>query len=470
MDRTFEGWQGRRGSAVLLACTCFALMLGLARASVGPAPSFAGPRFYRTAGFTYSVAIGDLNGDAKLDLATANGNEYSPTVSVFLNRGGGSFRAGRTYEAGKYGPNTVVIGDLNGDGKRDLATANSGVDTVSVLLNNGNGSFRTKRDYKTGGGTSSLAIGDLNGDGNPDLATANISANTVSVLMNRGDGSFQAKRDYTTGRYSHDVAIRDLNGDGKPELATANYNANTVSVLVNRGDGSFRAKVDYGTGRGPYSVAIGDLNGDGKADLASANCGSTSPNGPCFRAEPNTVSVLLNRGDGTFQPKVDYRAGRTPYSVAIGDLNGDSRPELVTANLNFKANSVSVLANKGDGSFHAKVDYEAGDGPVSVTIGDLNGDGKPDLAAAILGERPQFDSRVAVLANATGLCGVPYVKWKTLPTAKRTITRADCRVGRIRRAYSTFVKRGLVFSQKPGSGRLLPIGSKVNLVVSRGKR
>src|SRR5207244_440129 len=98
------------------------------------------------------------------------------------------------------------------------------------------GIFRAKRDYATGSLPFSIAIGDLNGDGKPDLATANLGRNTVSVLLNsRGDGSFRAKRDYRTGRGPGSVAIRDLNGDGKPDLATANLNANTVSVRLNRG-------------------------------------------------------------------------------------------------------------------------------------------------------------------------------------------------------------------------------------------
>jgi len=386
------------------------------------APSFAGPRFYGTTGFTHSVAIGDLNGDGKPDLATANGNEYAPTVSVFMNRGAGRFRARRDYEAGRYVSYSVAIGDLNGDGKPDLVTANS-----------------------------------CCGVGIPS---------TVSVLLNRGDGSFRATVEYGTGGGPNSVAIGDLNGDGRPDLATANSEANTVSVLMNTGDGSLRAKVDYGTGPGPESVAVGDLNGDSKLDLVSANCGLRSPDYLCRKS--NTVSVLLNRGDGSFQTKVDFTTGRNPDSVAIGDLNGDGKPDLVTANV--YAFTVSVLANRGDGSFQAKRDYEAGDGPVSVAIGDLNGDGKPELAVAIWGFRPQFNSGVSVLANATGLCGVPSVKWKTLRAAKSAIARADCRVGKIRRAYSTFVKRGRVISQKPGSGRVLPIGGKVSFVLSRGRK
>jgi hypothetical protein len=273
MDRRFKrrsGPFGARGCAVLLACVGVALTLGLVASFATSAPSFAAPRSYATGGDPVSVAIGDLNGDGKPDLATAND---ANTVSVLLNSGDGSFQAKLDYATGDT-PNSVAIGDLNGDGRPDLATANSEASTVSVLLNSGDGSFQAKLDYETGGGPGSVAIGDLNGDGSPDLATANVccaSPGAVSVLLNRGDGSFQAKLDYATGGDPYSVAIGDLNGDGKPDLATANYDASNVSVLDNRGDGSFHARLAYRTGRQPRSVAIGDLNGDRKPDLATAN-------------------------------------------------------------------------------------------------------------------------------------------------------------------------------------------------------
>ncbi len=146
------------------------------------------------------------------------------------------------------GPRSVAIGDLNGDGKLDLAVANDSTNTVSVLLGDGDGTFKTKRDYDTGSDPSSIAIGDLNGDGKPDLAVANEGSATVSVLLGNGDGTFGAKTDYDTGIAPYSVAIGDLNGDGKPDLGVANEGSATVSVLLGNGNGTFGAKTDYGTG------------------------------------------------------------------------------------------------------------------------------------------------------------------------------------------------------------------------------
>jgi len=386
---------------------------------------------------------------------------------MLLNRGNGSFQAKRDFRTGR-GPNSVAIGDLNGDGNPDLATAGFAQDSVSVLLNRGDGSFQAWLDYATGDTPSSVAIGDLNGDEKPDLAITNRAADTVSVLLNRGDGSFEATLDYTTGDGPYSVAIGDLNGDDKPDLAIANNHYKTVSVLVNRGDASFQAKHDYRAGDAPNSVAIGDLNGDEKPDLAIANGAASS------------VSVLLNRGDGSFQAKHDFRTGHGPNSVAIGDLNGDRRPDLAIAyfllpDANFypDAGIVSVLANRGDGSFQARLDYRNRNGrrreqgsSWSVAIGDLNSDRKPDLATANYLE----DGAVAVFLNTPGLCTVQDVRGQTLSAAKRTIARANCRVGKIRRAYARYIKRGRVISEKPKPGTVLPNRGKVTLVVSLGRR
>ena len=248
---------GASGSVVLLACVGVALALGVVASSApAPAPSFAEPKENPTGDGPDALAMGDLNGDGKPDLVTANGK----VISVLLNRGDGSFQARRDARAGG---GALAVGDLNGDGKLDLATAAALLrGRVSVLLNRGDGSFRAKRDYRTGRGPNSVAIGDLNGDRKLDLATANTystantTAYTVSVLLNRGDGGFRAPRGYRTGDNPEAIAIGDLNGDRTLDLVTANE-GDTVSVLLNRGGGRFRARREYRTGPSPVDVAIG---------------------------------------------------------------------------------------------------------------------------------------------------------------------------------------------------------------------
>ena len=169
--------------------------------------------------------------------------------------------------------------------------------------------FAPATSYAAGDGPVSVAIGDLNGDGNPDLATANLYTGTFSVLLSRGDGTFGPKRDYRTGADPRAVAIRDLNGDGKPDAVTVSSDANTVAVRLNRGDGTFQAGRGYPVG-GAVALGIGDLNGDGAPDVVSAN-------------RTSTVSVFLNKGNGRLRGARLYPTGLEPVSVALGDLNGD---------------------------------------------------------------------------------------------------------------------------------------------------
>jgi FG-GAP-like repeat/PASTA domain/FG-GAP repeat len=343
----------------------------LAASSAGPGPSFAAPRSYPAGPDPVSVAVGDLNGDGELDLVTAN---TAGTLSVLLNGGNGSFSAKVDYATG---PPTasVAIGDLNGDGKADLVTGNVSTGrfplrNVVVLINRGDGSF-ARVEYSIGLGHAqlSVAIGDLNGDGKLDVAAADDAHNSVSVLLNDGTGRFQMPVDYETGSLPLSIAVSDLNGDGKADLATANTFGSSVSVLLNAGNGTLRPKVDYATGPNPQAVAIGDLSGDGKADLATAN-----GNGA------NTVSVLLGRGDGSFSAKVDAGVGRGPSSIAIVDLNGDHKPDLATANAG--SNSVTALSHRGDGHVQTRTDVRTGSQPRGIAFGDLNGDGRTDLVTA----------------------------------------------------------------------------------------
>jgi hypothetical protein len=319
-----------------------------------------------------SAAVGDFNGDGKLDLAVAN--EGSNNVSILLGKSDGTFQAAVDYGAGS-NPSSVAVGDFRDDGKLDLVVANDGSDNVSILLGNGDGTFQAAVNYGVGSAPTSVAVGDFNGDGKLDLAVVNELSNNFSILLGNGDGTFQAAVNYGAGLSLFSVAVGDFNGDGKLDLAVASGGSDYVSVLLGNGDGTFKTAVQYVAGLEPISVAVADFNGDGKLDLAVANY------------ESNNVSILLGKGDGTFQAAVDYGIGTenypaTPGSVAVGDFNGDGKLDLVVGGVESdNVSVVSVLLGNGDGTFQAAVNYGAGAGQTSVAVGDFNGDGRLDLAA-----------------------------------------------------------------------------------------
>jgi hypothetical protein len=132
----------------------------------------------------------------------------------------------------------------------------------SVLLGNGMGSFGTATSFAVGSTPRSVAVGDFNGDGRPDLATANGGSSNVSVLLGNGMGSFGTATSFEVGSAPGSVAVGDFNGDGRPDLATANIGSSTVSVLLGNGTGSFGTATSFAVGLSPWSVAVGDFNAD----------------------------------------------------------------------------------------------------------------------------------------------------------------------------------------------------------------
>jgi hypothetical protein len=212
---------------------------------------------------------------------------------------------------------------------------------VDAVWAQGEVSFIARRDFRVGEFPLSVTVGDFNGDGHQDLATAigGFGANTtVAILLGRGDGTFQAAPDVAVGEVPFSITVGDFNGDGHEDLATANSNSNSVSILLGQGDGTFQAAPDVGVGRTPRSVTVGDFNGDGRQDLATANL------------EAATVSILLGRGDGTFfiaTQEFEFGVGGGPWSVTVGDFNGDGRQDLATANSG--AATVSILINNTSG-------------------------------------------------------------------------------------------------------------------------
>ena len=334
-----------------------------------------------------SVAVGDFTGDGKPDLAVAN--YQSNTVSVLLGNGSGGFAAAATFSSGGSDPGCVAVGDFNGDGKLDLVVANYGERHRRRTPGQRLGGFAAATTFSTGGSDpESIAVGDFNGDGKLDIAVADVGSGTVGVLLGNGSGGFAAAVAYSTGGSDPDsVAVGDFNGDGKLDLAVANYGSNTVGILLGNGNGTFAAATTFSSGGSyPESVAVGDFNGDGKLDLAVANYGS------------NNVGVLLGNGSGRVCYGHDlFQRRPEPESVAVGDFNGDGKLDLAVAN--DYSGSVGVLLGNGAGGFAAATTFSSSGSASeseSVAVGDFNGDGKPDLAVTNYGS-----NTVGVLINST---------------------------------------------------------------------
>ncbi|MGA2863269.1 MAG: FG-GAP-like repeat-containing protein [Verrucomicrobiota bacterium] len=284
------------------------------------------------------------------------------------NRADGSFHGGASL-AVSGGPEHLAAGRLNADTNLDLAVALWSSGSVAILLGNGDGTFQVKTNYATGNNALSVALGNFNADTNLDLAVANYGANTVTILLGNGDGTFQVLSNYNVGANPYGVVTGDFNHDGKTDLAVANYSggsSGTVSILLGNGDGTFQPAVNYPVGHGPLHVAVGDVNGDGKPDLVVANY------------YDDNVSVLFGNGDGTFAPAVSVAAGYQPRAVVLADLNKDGKLDLAV--FNGGDNTVSVMFGNGDGSFQPRINYptSTSDG-VEMAAADVDGDGWPDL-------------------------------------------------------------------------------------------
>ena len=344
-------------------------LLGVLAVSPAAGLTFAQHRFPSGGRTPFAVAIADLDGDRRLDLAVTNAS--SPILGILLATPEGFRPApGVAVDTGARG---LAAADLDADGNADLAIASAVRSRLAVLRGDGRGGG-TVRTVPTGLAPFQVAIADLNGDGALDVAVAdecNIPAyagrGEVSVLFGDGRGGFTAGPTLRADTHPADIVAADFDGDQAIDLAVVNWGSRNLSLFRNRGPlaeplfDSART-VDY-RGAPAYAVAAGDLDGDGDTDLVVGDA-------------QGVVHRLPNDGHGTFTAAAPLQAGRGLRSLILADLDGDRRPDLATANTG--DDSVSILTQPG-GLWSAAQRIAVGTRPRTVRAADLDGDGRVDL-------------------------------------------------------------------------------------------
>jgi hypothetical protein len=356
----------RNGNSVLATGSLGAAAAGVGWPNPGSLPNTQG---------TYFVLVADLNGDGIPDLML----ESNP-VSIYLGNTNGTYTEADTISI-QQAPASYpdVIADFNGDGIPDLAIPLYGSNDIAILLGKGNGTFAQPVMASVPGsivGVEQIMVADFNGDGIPDLAViTNADNQTVDILLGNGDGTFTAETTNPPISGSPlDFATGDFNGDGKMDLAVTQTNG-TIAILLGNGDGTFAASgsVNSASSGSPSPIAVADFNGDGKLDIAVPAGANTS----------ESVSVLTGNGDGTFNSPFP-NPGSTSTSVTwiqVADFNRDGAADVVLAD---SGGSATVFLNNGGGLLNESFSVVSGlNVPyyLEVGVGDLNGDGYPDIVA-----------------------------------------------------------------------------------------
>lgn len=362
---------------------------------------FTAGQSFATDGYPNNVVVADFNGDKKLDFATSNNS--GQWITLGLGNGDGTFRSSQGFgygwstNASGQGLMAIATADLNGDGNLDIVEGGGGTGVgITVMLGSSHGVFGAPTSIAAGcgeanrSGINSIALGDVNGDGKVDVVATslddpyNCDENVVAVLLGKGNGTFQTPVYYSTGttQQSYSIQLADFRGDGKQDIVVSNGDG-SLSVLLNNGKGVYgtASLISGASGSTAGNVVIGDFNHDGKLDIAVANFSGKA------------IDVLLGNGDGTFQtPIIVTSSPVNPGGLTVGDFNGDGKLDLALTSADNNG-SLQIFTGNGDGTFTAGTLYKfntwvqcypsGGTNPYWISAGDLNGDGKLDLAIAV---------------------------------------------------------------------------------------
>lgn len=333
-----------------------------------------------------SVAIGDFNGDGKLDLAGVVYSNLEHKVSILLGAGDGTFPIVNNYSFGT--PYDIVAGDFNGDNILDLAVTDSVNSVVKIFLGNGDGTFQNPVNYPVGVTPGSIATGHFTSSGHLDLVVANTgSPEGVSVLLGNGDGTFQSAVHYQVGNdfsvaFPFTVRVGQFTNSGFLDIITANGQDDSVAVLLGNGDGTFQPQVVTHVGVSstvmPYSLAVGDFNEDGNLDIAVAYIAIADT------LHQGAMTIFTGNGDGTFTIGTTYATDNNPHGIKAVDVNKDGHLDIIIVTAPFNTpGAVMCFLGAGDGTFTQSTNILLGTYPsFSIGVGDFNRDGHLDLAIA----------------------------------------------------------------------------------------
>ncbi|MDR3726332.1 MAG: FG-GAP-like repeat-containing protein [Terracidiphilus sp.] len=336
---------------------------------------------------TCAINIADVNGDGKLDLILGGGGQPQVSIALFPGNGDGTFGAVivTTFTplfAGMYPSATtrMGIGDINGDGAADIVVGDQGNNQIYVLTGNNSGFFQLARTIQGGNNPREIFLPDLNGDGHLDIVAYGQAGGTFTVLLGQGDGTFSTGVNYSASMNAPNMVLIDLDGDGHLDAVATTYQISAngvltsqVSVLLGKADGTFAsAKVIVNAIQGSL-LDVGDYNGDGVLDLLFLN---------------NTgLGIALGQGNLTYGPIHSYLSGASTYSNTVsGDFNRDGHRDVLMS----VEGGIAELFGKGDGSFASLANYDLGQNVGAVAVADFNGDGKPDIAAAVPATYPRL--------------------------------------------------------------------------------
>jgi hypothetical protein len=423
-------------------------------------------------GSASAVLTADFNGDGKPDFVAACQVSGNSVLAIFLGNGNGTFGAPTIIPTGSQLPVIGVgVGNFFGHGRADIAVvigvANSStLQTVSTYENDGHGNFTVGPAMSsTGMSPTSMVVADFNGDGKSDLALANSGGNNVTILLGDGNGSFTQAASPQTGSSPSSIAVGDFNGDGIPDLAVANSGDNTVTILQGNGDGTFTVEAPPPTGNAPSALAAGVFITGGKPGLAIANSGATGGSVTVLNSQPAqmataTATGVSPAGSGAHLVEASY-PGDSNYAASVSGTTSLSGAGQVTVpNVVGDTQAAATTAITGAGLAVGTVTQQSSS---TVASGD------------VISESPSAGTSVnsgsavnLVVSTGSAQVSVPNVVGDTQAAATSAIIAAGLAVGTVTTASSSTVASGNVISESPSAGTSVNSGSAVNLVVSTG--